>query len=458
MVFATRVIGAVLRTDLWNSSTMQSAHSTCWLVNLIKTLRSLAHEGVDSVRDGVGWAGLGIPVTTHGRSWARGGLASPPPPPPLPFPGCHAGVFSQRRLQVRLSLSLSSSCQELGHSCVSVWVSLCSLSCCLMVALLCCGSGAVRAGGLASPGPISGAILEAGFSLSFLFFRVLFCDPCLLWLLGLSVDRPFSRFHVGFGACRLVAVVLLVGGFFPLSCSSVGPLCWLSSPPPCALAFWGCRSHASCFGVRLGCAHSSVLLPSRTHQTTKRPNDQTTKRPNNHTTTQPHNQTTKPTFPSLPFPSLPFPSLPFPSLPFPSPSPPSPPTLPLSPLPPPHPTTTHHNTSTTTLVVTVAHQWRPKVACVPNPSGRHGSRTRHWCCSAPQRAPLPCVAAARAHSRAACSRRKAPPPRVSYSLAGEGVGGAGRSPTGTDGESQGVGDGELPALPALGAEASISIW
>ena len=55
------VVGAVLRTDLWNSTKMQSARSTRWLVNLIKTLRSLAHEGVDSVRDGVGWAGAWHP-------------------------------------------------------------------------------------------------------------------------------------------------------------------------------------------------------------------------------------------------------------------------------------------------------------------------------------------------------------------------------------------------------------
>ena len=48
--------------------------------------------------------------------------------------------------------------------------------------------------------------------------------------------------------------------------------------------------------------------------------------------------------------------------------------------------------------------------------------------------------------------------RVPYSLAGEGVDGAGRSPMGTDGESQGVGDGVLPALPAPRAEASISVW
>ena len=68
------------------------------------------------------------------------------------------------------------------------------------------------------------------------------------------------------------------------------------------------------------------------------------------------------------------------------------------------------------------------------------------------------MAAARVHSGAAGSRRKAPPLRVSYSAAGEGVVGAGRSLTGTDGESQGAGDGELPALPAPRAEASISVW
>ena len=69
-----------------------------------------------------------------------------------------------------------------------------------------------------------------------------------------------------------------------------------------------------------------------------------------------------------------------------------------------------------------------------------------------------CVAAARAHSGAAGSHRNAPPLRVSYSLAGEGVDGAGRSLTGTDCESQGARDGELPALPAPRAEASVSVW
>ena len=38
--------------------------------------------------------------------------------------------------------------------------------------------------------------------------------------------------------------------------------------------------------------------------------------------------------------------------------------------------------------------------------------------------------------------------KLHHSLAGEGVDGAGRSPTGIDGERHGAGGGELPALPA----------
>ena len=51
MVSAAEVNSALSRTHLWSSTRMQMSRSSCWLLNLIKTLWSLAPEGVDSVRD-----------------------------------------------------------------------------------------------------------------------------------------------------------------------------------------------------------------------------------------------------------------------------------------------------------------------------------------------------------------------------------------------------------------------
>ena len=84
--------------------------------------------------------------------------------------------------------------------------------------------------------------------------------------------------------------------------------------------------------------------------------------------------------------------------------------------------TSQHTTTTRRLVQTVAHQWRPKVSCVPNPSGGHGWRTRQRRCAAPWGAPPTCMAAACAYGGAAGSCGEAPPQREQ--------GGAGQRPTG----------------------------
>ena len=79
--------------------------------------------------------------------------------------------------------------------------------------------------------------------------------------------------------------------------------------------------------------------------------------------------------------------------------------------------------------------------------------------SAPQRAPLACVPAARAHRGAAGSRRK----KIHHSaccthLRKKEWLEQDAAPRGQTAIARGAGDGELPALPAPRAEASISFW